>query len=76
MTTEAANEWWNSLICWLQEQLMQEWNEDLDEKDSIQSFVLEGKKFVRLPEEEFGKLLTTTLHLQVFCCICRFSITK
>lgn len=33
------------------EQLSQEWNEDLDQ---MESFVLEGKKFVRLPEEEFG----------------------
>ena len=30
---------------------MMEWNEDLDGKES---FVLEGKKFVRLPEEEIG----------------------
>ena len=30
---------------------MQEWNEDLD---GMESFVLEGKKFVRLPEEEIG----------------------
>ena len=34
------------------ETLMQEWNEDLD---GMESFVLEGKKFVRLPEEEIGK---------------------
>ena len=32
---------------------MQEWNEDLD---GMESFVLEGKKFVRLPDEEFGKI--------------------
>ena len=32
---------------------MQEWNEDLD---GMESFVLEGKKFVRLPEEEIGGL--------------------
>ena len=31
---------------------MLEWNEDLD---GMESFVLEGKKFVRLPEEEMGK---------------------
>jgi len=31
---------------------MLEWNEDLD---GIENFVLEGKKFVRLPEDEFGK---------------------
>ena len=28
---------------------MSEWNEDLD---GMESFVLEGKKFVRLPEDE------------------------
>ena len=33
---------------------MSEWNEDLD---GMESFVLEGKKFVRLPEEELGKLV-------------------
>ena len=31
---------------------MQEWNEDLD---GMECFVLEGKKFVRLPEEEVGQ---------------------
>ena len=35
------------------EQLMVEWNEDLD---GMESFVLEGKKFVRLPEEEIGEI--------------------
>ena len=35
---------------------MQEWNEDLD---SMEAFVLEGKKFVRLPSEELGKLTYT-----------------
>ncbi|XP_022317949.2 protein flightless-1 homolog isoform X3 [Crassostrea virginica] len=33
------------------ESIMQEWNEDLD---SMEAFVLEGKKFVRLPSEELG----------------------
>lgn len=33
------------------EQLMEEWNEDLD---GMEGFVLEGKKFVWLLEEEFG----------------------
>ncbi|KAK7111739.1 protein flightless-1 homolog [Littorina saxatilis] len=33
------------------EQLMADWNEDLD---GMESFVLEGKKFVRLPDEELG----------------------
>ena len=37
---------------WQQEALMQEWNEDLD---GMESFVLEGKKFVRLPEDEIGR---------------------
>ena len=32
---------------------MAEWNEDLD---CMESFVLEGKKFVRLPDEEKGWL--------------------
>ncbi len=32
---------------------MSEWNEDLD---GMESFVLENKKFVRLPEEELGEL--------------------
>ena len=40
------------LFGFTQEQLMQEWNEDLD---GMEIFVLEGKKFVRLPEEEIGK---------------------
>ena len=35
------------------QQLMDEWNDDLD---SMDSFVLEGRKFVRLPSEELGKL--------------------
>lgn len=34
-----------------QVQLTQEWNEDLD---GMEYFVLEGKKFVRLPQDEFG----------------------
>jgi hypothetical protein len=33
------------------QQLSEEWNEDLE---AMESFVLEGKKFVRLPEEELG----------------------
>lgn len=32
---------------------MQEWNEDLEQ---MESFVLEGKKFVRLPDEELGEI--------------------
>jgi len=45
------------------EELMQEWNEDLD---GIESFVLEGKKFVRLPEEENGQFFTEDCY--VFLC--------
>ncbi|XP_023016782.2 FLII actin remodeling protein isoform X1 [Leptinotarsa decemlineata] len=33
------------------QQLMEEWNEDLE---AMEALVLEGKKFVRLPEEELG----------------------
>ncbi|KAK3582011.1 hypothetical protein CHS0354_039677 [Potamilus streckersoni] len=33
------------------EQLIEEWNEDLD---GMEAFVLEGKKFVRLPDDERG----------------------
>lgn len=45
------------------EQLMSEWNEDLE---AIESFVLEGKKFVRLPEEEFGHFYSGDCY--VFLC--------
>ena len=38
------------------QQLMEEWNEDLE---AMEAFVLEGKKFVRLPEEELGNISTT-----------------
>jgi hypothetical protein len=31
--------------------MMLDWNEDLD---GMEAFVLEGKKFVRLPDEELG----------------------
>jgi hypothetical protein len=37
------------------QQLSEEWSEDLE---AMESFVLEGKKFVRLPEEELGKRVT------------------
>ena len=33
-------------------QLMCEWNDDLE---AMEAFVLEGKKFIRLPDEEIGK---------------------
>ncbi|XP_068099632.1 protein flightless-1 homolog [Hyperolius riggenbachi] len=45
------------------EQLMEEWNEDLD---GMEGFVLEGKKFARLPEEEFGHFYTEDCY--VFLC--------
>lgn len=32
-------------------QLMEEWNEDLE---AMECFVLEGRKFIKLPEEEKG----------------------
>lgn len=52
--------------CGLQaEQLMEEWNEDLD---GMEGFVLEGKKFARLPEEEFGHFYTQDCY--VFLCRC------
>jgi hypothetical protein len=34
------------------QQLSEEWNEDLE---AMESFVLEGRKFVKLPQEELGK---------------------
>ncbi|KAG8145810.1 hypothetical protein E2320_012293 [Naja naja] len=45
------------------EQLMEEWNEDLD---GMEGFVLENKKFTRLPEEEFGHFYTQDCY--VFLC--------
>lgn len=44
---------------------MEEWNEDLD---GMEGFVLEGKKFARLPEEEFGHFFTQDCY--VFLCRC------
>ncbi|CAG0886127.1 unnamed protein product [Darwinula stevensoni] len=44
-------------------QLMEEWNEDLDHMDT---FVLEGRKFVRLPEEEYGHFYSGDSY--VFLC--------
>lgn len=44
---------------------MEEWNEDLD---GMEGFVLEGKKFARLPEEEFGHFYTQDCY--VFLCRC------
>lgn len=45
------------------DQLMQECNEDLE---LMEPFVLEGRKFVRLPEHEFGLFYTTDCY--VFLC--------
>ncbi|XP_061411442.1 protein flightless-1 homolog [Lethenteron reissneri] len=45
------------------ETLMDEWNEDLE---GMESFVLEGRKFVRLPDEEFGHFHTHDCY--VFLC--------
>ncbi|XP_029413961.1 protein flightless-1 homolog isoform X4 [Nannospalax galili] len=45
------------------EQLMEEWNEDLD---GMEGFVLEGRKFTRLPEEEFGHFYMQDCY--VFLC--------
>ncbi|KAM3864165.1 protein flightless-1 homolog isoform 2-T2 [Diretmus argenteus] len=45
------------------EQMMEEWNEDLD---GMEGFVLEGKKFARLPEEDFGHFYTQDCY--VFLC--------
>lgn len=44
-------------------QLMEEWNEDLD---TMEPFVLEGKKFVRLPESELGHFYSNDCY--VFLC--------
>lgn len=44
---------------------MEEWNEDLD---GMEGFVLEGRKFTRLPEEEFGHFYTQDCY--VFLCRC------
>lgn len=44
-------------------QIMDEWNEDLE---AMESFVLEGKKFVRLPEEELGHFYSEDSY--VFLC--------
>lgn len=44
-------------------QLMTEWNEDLE---GMEALVLEGKKFVRLPEEELGHFYSADCY--VFLC--------
>jgi hypothetical protein len=45
------------------QQLMEEWNEDLEVMEAL---VLEGKKFVRLPEEELGHFYSMDCY--VFLC--------
>ncbi|KAJ9590157.1 hypothetical protein L9F63_016713, partial [Diploptera punctata] len=45
------------------QQLSEEWNEDLE---AMEAFVLEGKKFVRLPEEELGHFYSRDCY--VFLC--------
>lgn len=44
-------------------QLMTEWNDDLE---GMEALVLEGKKFVRLPEEELGHFYSADCY--VFLC--------
>ena len=39
---------------------MEDWNEDLD---GMEPFVLEGKKFVRLPDKEIGKIIVIHSYL-------------
>ncbi|XP_064595508.1 protein flightless-1 homolog isoform X2 [Liolophura sinensis] len=45
------------------DQLVEEWNEDLD---GMEAFVLEGRKFVRLPDEELGQFHSEDCY--VFLC--------
>uniref|UniRef100_A0A146KS58 Protein flightless-1 n=3 Tax=Lygus hesperus TaxID=30085 RepID=A0A146KS58_LYGHE len=45
------------------QQLMEEWNDDLD---TMEAFVLEGKKFVRLPEEELGHFYSGDCYVLLF----------
>lgn len=45
------------------QQLIDEWNEDLEQ---METFVLEGKKFVRLPDAEFGQFYSGDCY--VFLC--------
>lgn len=49
------------------QQLAEDWNYDLD---AMESFVLEGKKFVRLPEEELGLFYTG----ECYVFLCRYCI--
>ena len=45
---------------------MEEWNEDLD---GMECFVLEGRKFVRLPEEEIGKFVNDQRKDLKYCLV-------
>lgn len=49
------------------QQLMEDWNEDLE---AMEAFVLEGKKFVRLPEEELGHFYS----MDCYVFLCRYWI--
>jgi len=49
------------------EQLEEEWNYDLE---MMEAFVLENKKFVRLPEEELGRFYTG----ECYVFLCRYCI--
>lgn len=49
------------------QQLMEDWNEDLE---AMEVFVLEGKKFVRLPEEEIGHFYS----MDCYVFLCRYWI--
>ncbi|KAB0794381.1 hypothetical protein PPYR_11220 [Photinus pyralis] len=49
------------------QQLMEDWNEDLE---AMEAFVLEGKKFIRLPEEELGHFYS----MDCYVFLCRYWI--
>ena len=49
------------------QQLSEDWNYDLD---AMEAFVLEGKKFIRLPEEELGIFHSS----ECYVFLCRYCI--
>lgn len=49
------------------QQLAEDWNYDLD---AMEAFVLEGKKFIRLPEEELGMFHSA----ECYVFLCRYCI--
>lgn len=49
------------------QQLAEDWNYDLD---AMEAFVLEGKKFIRLPEEELGIFFSS----ECYVFLCRYCI--